>query len=63
MTVTSHIHSLEEKHALLETLLRDEQARPLPNFQRVQELKKQKLHIKEEINGLGDVGLKRRLHS
>lgn len=63
MTVASHIHSLEEKHASLETLLRDEQARPLPNFQLVQELKKQKLHIKEEINNLGGFGLKRRLNS
>lgn len=46
---TSHIDALRTKHAGLEAQLRQEQARPAPDVAMVQNLKKQKLKLKEEI--------------
>lgn len=46
---SSHVDALKTKHAGLETRLRDEQARPAPDIAMIQQLKKQKLRIKEEI--------------
>ena len=46
---TSHIDALETKHAGLEAKLRIEMARPSPDAAMIQEIKKQKLRLKEEI--------------
>lgn len=46
---SSHVSALKSKHAGLEARLRDEQARPAPDIAMVQQLKKQKLKIKEEL--------------
>ena len=47
--VLSHLHALQSKHAGLESRLRDEMARPVPDTAMIQSLKKQKLRLKEEI--------------
>jgi len=44
--------SLEAKHSSLETLIDEEIQRPAPDHIRLQELKKQKLLIKEELSRL-----------
>ena len=46
---TSHVSSLQLKHAGLERKLQEEMSRPMPDEAVVQELKKRKLRIKEEI--------------
>ena len=47
--VSSHVAALQDKHAGLEARLRNEMNRPSPDNTMIQELKKQKLKIKEEI--------------
>ncbi|MEZ5736856.1 MAG: DUF465 domain-containing protein [Novosphingobium sp.] len=49
---TSHVSSLELKHAGLEKRLEEEMNRPLPDNAVIQTLKKQKLRIKEELSQL-----------
>ena len=49
---TSHANSLNLKHAGLERQIQTEMARPLPDAALIQELKKRKLRIKEELNHL-----------
>jgi len=46
---TTHITALQTKHAGIERMLRDEQARPVPDAARVQQLKREKLKLKEAI--------------
>ncbi len=46
---TSHTSSLQLKHAGLERRLEEEMGRPIPDSAMVQELKKQKLRIKEKL--------------
>jgi len=46
---TSHVSSLQLKHAGLERKLADELNRPMPDAGVIQELKKKKLRIKEEL--------------
>ena len=46
---SSHLHSLQTKHAGLEAQLRDEMSRPVPDTATIQHLKKHKLRLKEEI--------------
>ncbi|WP_337660902.1 YdcH family protein [Erythrobacter sp. Alg231-14] len=46
---SSHMNALQSKHAGLEAQLRDEQTRPVPDAVMIQEIKKQKLRLKEEI--------------
>ena len=46
---SSHVAALKAKHAGLESRLHDEQARPSPDIAMIQQLKKQKLRITEEI--------------
>lgn len=48
-TASSHVNALQSKHAGLEARLRDELARPAPDAAMIQELKRQKLRLKEEI--------------
>lgn len=46
---SSHVQALQSKHAGLEAQLRQEMARPAPDTAMVQELKRRKLKIKEEL--------------
>ncbi|HWK41787.1 MAG TPA: DUF465 domain-containing protein [Croceibacterium sp.] len=46
---SSHVTALTAKHEGLEQRLREEMGRPAPDSTMIQELKKQKLRIKEEI--------------
>ena len=45
----NHLSSLEDKHAELEQAIEVENSRPLPDELLIQELKRQKLRIKDEI--------------
>ncbi|WP_338080276.1 YdcH family protein [Croceicoccus sediminis] len=47
---STHITALQSKHAGLDRELRNEQARPVPDSARIQELKRAKLKIKEAIS-------------
>ncbi|MHA6334616.1 YdcH family protein [Qipengyuania sp. CAU 1752] len=47
--VSSHVNALQSKHAGLEERLNDEMNRPAPDTAKIQELKKAKLRLKEEI--------------
>ena len=47
---SSHVDALKAKHAGLEARLHAEQIRPAPDIAMIQQLKKQKLLIKEEIS-------------
>jgi hypothetical protein len=46
---TSHVSSLQLKHAGLERRIDEERTRPLPDNAMIQALKKQKLKIKERL--------------
>ena len=46
---SSHVDALKAKHAGLEARLHDEQSRPAPDIAMNQQIKKQKLRIKEEL--------------
>lgn len=46
---SSHADALENKHAGLEARLRDELSRPVPDAATIQDIKKQKLRLKEEL--------------
>ncbi|MEY4239661.1 MAG: hypothetical protein RL339_2262 [Pseudomonadota bacterium] len=46
---TSHVSALQTKHAGLERQIRDELNRPLPDLATIQQLKRRKLRIKEEL--------------
>ena len=47
---TSHVSALQHKHAGLERQLEQELNRPLPDPVLIQQLKKRKLRIKEELS-------------
>jgi hypothetical protein len=47
---TSHVSALQLKHAGLERRIQEEMTRPLPDNAVIQELKKRKLRIKEELS-------------
>ena len=49
---TPHLNALHTKHAGLDARLKAELARPAPDAGLVQDIKKQKLKIKEEISRL-----------
>lgn len=49
---TPHVDALNSKHAGLDDRLRAEMARPVPDASMVQDIKKQKLRLKEEISRL-----------
>ena len=44
-----HLQALKDKHQMLDTMIEEEMARPAPNEMSIQEWKKQKLKLKEEI--------------
>ena len=46
----SHLSALQTKHEGLDAQLRAEMARPAPDTAMIQEIKKQKLRLKEEIS-------------
>jgi hypothetical protein len=46
---TSRLHALEARHAELDRLLHEEEARPLPDSAMLASLKKRKLRVKEEM--------------
>lgn len=46
---TSHVDALQTKHSGLDARLRAEMARPAPDAAMIQDIKKQKLRLKEEI--------------
>lgn len=46
---TSHLSALQLKHAGIERQLHEEMSRPLPDEALVQDLKKRKLRIKEQM--------------
>jgi hypothetical protein len=49
MSLTSHLTALVQKHRTLEQQIEDELSRPSANEIRVQELKRLKLKLKDEI--------------
>ncbi len=50
--VNAHLNALSEKHANLESRIDSEVHRPMPDFVRLAQLKKEKLRLKEELDGL-----------
>ncbi|WP_082796845.1 YdcH family protein [Sphingopyxis granuli] len=46
---TSHANALLQKHAVLDRQIREEMSRPMPDDVMIQQLKKQKLRLKEEL--------------
>ena len=52
MSVQNHISVLKDKHNGLDEALDKETARPQPDEERIHELKKQKLQIKDELSRL-----------
>ncbi len=46
---TTHVSALQLKHAGLDQKLQQEMNRPLPDLVTIQQLKKKKLRIKEEL--------------
>ena len=49
---TSHVSALQLKHAGLERQIHQEMSRPMPDDALIQQLKKRKLRIKEELSQL-----------
>lgn len=47
---SSHVQALQSKHQGLEAQLREEMNRPAPDLATIQQLKKRKLRIKEELS-------------
>ncbi len=52
MQSSSHANALETKHAGIDAQLRDEMGRPSPDAGTIQQLKRAKLRIKEELSQL-----------
>ncbi len=50
--IEKHLNALKEKHAELDVKLAEEEARPLPDSLKIQEYKKQKLAVKQEIEAI-----------
>ncbi|MDJ0685328.1 MAG: YdcH family protein [Alphaproteobacteria bacterium] len=52
MTAEARLEALKERHATLETKIETEQRRPMPDEGLVHTLKREKLHLKDEISRL-----------
>ena len=52
MNLQSHIETLKDRHAMLETRIADEDHRPQPNMEALSRLKVEKLRLKEELERL-----------
>ena len=50
MLSSSHSNALQTKHAAIDARLHEEQGRPSPDAGTIQQLKRAKLRIKEELN-------------
>ena len=50
MLSSSHTSALETKHAGLDARLREEMGRPAPDAGTIQQLKREKLRIKEQLS-------------
>ena len=50
MAVSSHIKELETKHSTIDDAIKTEMKNPAPDMIRLQNLKKKKLHLKEQIS-------------
>lgn len=48
MTIEAHLHAVEEKRLKLKQQIETEMHRPMPDFQRITELKKLNMKLKEE---------------
>lgn len=48
----AHVSALQAKHAGLEAKIEEENQRPMPDAAALARLKKEKLRVKEEMNGL-----------
>ena len=55
MALDSHIRELDSRHQILERAIREESLRPVADTVRLKELKRQKLKLKDEIEGLRKV--------
>ncbi len=49
MRIDARTEALKAKHAEIEVDLTNEERRPIPDFAMVQELKKRKLRVKDEL--------------
>ena len=54
MSVESHLDHLRQKHQGLEAKIREEERRPGADSVHIRALKREKLHIKEEIERLSE---------
>lgn len=54
MTVASHLDQLRQKHEGLKARIQKEERRPGANHLEITELKRKKLHVKEEIERLSE---------
>ncbi|MCB1475852.1 MAG: DUF465 domain-containing protein [Rhodobiaceae bacterium] len=52
MSIATHLIELESRHRVLDRSIDEEMSRPFVDTLRVSALKKQKLHLKEEIERL-----------
>ncbi len=52
MALEQRIESLRRRHAFIEALLHGEQTRPAPDDVRLHQLKREKLHLKDEMSRL-----------
>jgi hypothetical protein len=52
MSVNDRIESLRSQHALLDDAIREENHRPHPDDNRIHELKREKLRLKDEISAM-----------
>ncbi|MFK7944796.1 MAG: YdcH family protein [Paracoccaceae bacterium] len=54
MSVESHLDHLRQKHQGLEAKIREEERRPGADNVQIRSLKREKLHLKDEIEKLSD---------
>ena len=52
MSVSSHLDQLRHKHESLKVKIREEERRPSVNHLEITAMKREKLHLKEEIERL-----------
>jgi hypothetical protein len=52
MALPQRIEALKKRHATIDDILHDEEHRPSPDIIRLHELKREKLHLKDEMNRL-----------
>ncbi|MFC3052714.1 YdcH family protein [Kordiimonas pumila] len=49
MSLNTHVESLNQKHAEIETSIEKEEVRPYPDAMRLMQLKREKLRLKEQL--------------